>query len=111
MDNEENKRRNSSFESIDILISKWRNGTLHEILDDWRWIFSYSMRYKGAIAFYLILGIFSTTLGLVASVAGKYLIDIITGYDVAKLWVVVTVMVGSAVFGLVFSSIISRTSP
>lgn len=108
MDNEENKRRNSSFESIDILISKWRNGTLHEILDDWRWIFSYSLRYKGAIAFYLILGIFSTTLGLVASVAGKYLIDIITGYDVAKLWVVVTVMVGSAVFGLVFSSIISR---
>ncbi len=110
MDNEENKRRNSSFETIDILINRWKNGTLHEILDDWRWIFSYSMRYKGAIAFYLILGIVSTTLGLVTSIAGKYLIDIITGYDVAKLWIVVAVMVGSGVFSLIFNSIISRIS-
>lgn len=108
MDNEENKQRNSSFESIDILITRWRNGTLNEILDDWRWIFSYSMRYKGVIAFYLILGILSTTLALVASVAGKYIIDIITGYDVARLWIVIAVMVGSGVFSLVFNSIISR---
>jgi len=110
MDNDDNKRRNSSFETIDILINRWKNGTLHEIIDDWRWIFSYSMRYKGAIAFYLFLGIVSTTLGLVTSIAGKYLIDIITGYDVAKLWIVVAVMVGSGVFSLVFNSIISRIS-
>lgn len=110
MDNVENKQQSSSFESIDILISRWRNGTLHEILDDWRWIFSYSIRYKGAIAFYLILGILSTTLGLASSIAGKYLIDIITGHEVAKLWVVIVVMVGSGVFSLVFNSIVSRIS-
>ena len=106
---ENNEKINStSFESLDILIRKWREGTLKEILDDWRWIFSYSMRYKGAIAFYLVLGIFSTTMGLVGSIAGKYLIDIITGYQTSKLWIMVSIMVGSSVFGLVFGSLISR---
>ena len=106
---ENNEKINStSFESLDILIRKWREGTLKEILDDWKWIFSYSLRYKGAIAFYLILGIFSTTMGLVGSIAGKYLIDIITGYQTSKLWIMVSIMVGSSVFGLVFGSLISR---
>ena len=81
---------------------------MKEILDDWRWIFSYSLRYKGAIAFYLVLGIFSTTMGLVGSIAGKYLIDIITGYQTSKLWIMVSIMVGSSVFSLVFGSLISR---
>ena len=106
---ENNEKVNStSFESLDILIRRWREGTLKEILDDWRWIFSYSMRYKGAIAFYLVLGIFSTTMGLVGSIAGKYLIDIITGYQTSKLWIMVSIMVGSSVFSLVFGSLISR---
>ena len=106
---ENNEKVNStSFESLDILIRRWREGTLKEILDDWRWIFSYSLRYKGAIAFYLVLGIFSTTMGLVGSIAGKYLIDIITGYQTSKLWIMVSIMVGSSVFSLVFGSLISR---
>lgn len=98
----------TSFESLDLLIQKWRDGTLREIIDDWKWIFTYSLRYKGAIAFYLILGIFGTTTGLIGSIAGKYLIDIITGYQTDKLWILVAVAVGSSVFGLVFGSILSR---
>ena len=31
-----------SFESLDVLIGRWRDGTFTEILDDWKWIFSYS---------------------------------------------------------------------
>ena len=32
---EENKNnRNLSFESLDILISRWKNGTFSEIIDD-----------------------------------------------------------------------------
>ena len=64
----------SSADSLQILIGRWKDGTFGEILDDWKWIFSYSIRYKGAIAFYVILGILSTSLGLVGSVASKYLI-------------------------------------
>ena len=109
---EENKnpQKNPAFESLDVLISKWKDGTFSEIIDDWKWIFSYSARYKGAIAFYVILGIFSTSMGLVSSVASKYMIDIITGYETNKLWVMILIMLGSTIFSLVFSSIISRIS-
>lgn len=111
MDTEnKNTRKNSPFESLDILISRWKDGTFSEILDDWKWIFSYSARYKGAIAFYVVLGIISTSMGLISSVASKYLIDIITGYETSKLWIMAVIMVGSSLFSLAFSSIISRIS-
>ena len=108
---EENKNnKNLSFESLDILISRWKNGTFSEIIDDWKWIFGYSARYKGAIAFYIFLGVFSTSLGLVSSVASKYLIDIITGYQTSKLMIMLVIMVGSSLFSLLFDSVIGRIS-
>ena len=107
--NKENNHK-ISFESLDILIAKWKDGTFGEILDDWKWIFSYSKRYKGAILFYTLLGIFSTSMGLVGSVASKYMIDIITGYQTSKLGVMIAIMLGSAMFSLVFSNLINRIS-
>ena len=105
---EEKTPQSTTFESLDVLLAKWKDGTFKEILDDWKWIFSYSKKYKKAIVFYTILGIFSTTFGLVGAVAGKYLIDIITGYQTSKLWIVISLMVGSLVFSLLFKSIIGR---
>ena len=99
-----------SFESLDILIKRWKDGTFSEIIDDWKWIFSYSKRYKSAIIFYTLLGIFSTSMGLVSSVASKYMIDIITGYQTSKLWIMIAITLGSAVFSLVFSNVINRVS-
>ena len=105
--NEENK---AFFQSLHTLRQRLNDGTFKEILDDWRWIFSYSKRYKFAIIFYTLLGVFSTTFGLVASVASKYAIDIITGYQTSKLGIMIVIMVGGAVFSLAFSNIISRIS-
>lgn len=102
------EQNNQSTHALELLISKCRDGTIKEVIEDWKWIFSYSARYKGAIVFYLILGIFSTSLGLVGSVASKYLIDIVTGYETDKLGILIGIMVGSTVFNLVFSSLISR---
>ena len=110
MEENKNDGRRLSFESLDILISRWKDGTFSEIIDDWKWIFSYSARYKGAIMFYVFLGILSTSLGLVSSVASKYMIDIITGYKTSKLAVMIVIMVGSALFSLVFDNVISRVS-
>ncbi len=90
------------------LISHLADGTFGEILDDWKWIFSYSRHYKGAIVLYTLLGIFSTTMGLVGSVAGKYLIDIITGYQTDKLWLLIILTVGSGILSLATSSILNR---
>ncbi|KIR02101.1 hypothetical protein P261_00915 [Lachnospiraceae bacterium TWA4] len=110
MEKMENNQKQTSLNSLSILISRWKEGTFGEIIDDWKWIFSYSLRYKGAIIYYTVLGLFSTTMGLVSSVAGKYIIDIITGYQMSKLPLLVIIMVGSSLFSLLFSSIISRIS-
>ena len=37
------KSANSS-ESLRILASRWKDGTFKEILEDWKWIFTYSKR-------------------------------------------------------------------
>ena len=95
---------------VQTLLDKLDDGTFSEFFDDWKWIFSFSKKYKWIIVFYTLLGIFSTTLGLVSSVASKYMIDIITGYQFSKLWLLALIMVGSTVFSLIFSSLVSRFS-
>ena len=66
---EENREQGTkiAFESLNILISRWIDGSFTEIIDDWKWIFTYSARHKWAIVFYTILGLVSATLGLVSS--------------------------------------------
>ena len=92
------------------LLDSFREGTFSEILEDWQWIFSYSSRYKGAIIFYTIIGVLSTTLGLVTSVASKYLIDIITGYQTEKLGLMALIVIVSSVTTLVFTNLVKRVS-
>ena len=103
-----NKRLKS--QALQFIINKIDDGTFAEFFGDWKWIFSYSRRYKWIILFYTILGIISTTLGLVSSVVSKYLIDIIVDKQTDQLWVLVTVMLLSTVFSLVFSNLLSRFS-
>ncbi len=98
------------FNSLHKLWASMKDGTFSEIIDDWRWILSYSKRYKGAIIFYTLLGVFSSSMGMVSSIASKYVIDIITGFQTEKLSLMIAVMIGSAIFSLTFSSIINRLS-
>ena len=107
---QEEKKAGVSFESLRILIGRARDGTFQEILDDWKWIFSYARPHRGAIVLYVLLGILSTTLGLASSIAGKYSIDIITGYQTNKLIFVILIMVGSSLFSILFTNLISRIS-
>ena len=96
--------------ALQALMDKWTDGTFQDFVDDWKWIFSYSKRYKGPIVFYTLLGIFSSTLGLGSSVVSKYMIDIIVGKELDKLWLLALIMISSTVFSLVFSSLVSRIS-
>lgn len=107
---ERKKQEKLSFESLNILIGRWHDGTFTEIIEDWKWILSYSARYKGAVAFYTILGILSTTLGLVSSVISKEMINIITGREISRLPLLIALMVGSVVFNLTVGNVINRIS-
>ena len=79
-----------------------------EVLADWKWLLTYSRRCKKMIALYIALGVLGTTVGLFGSVAGKYLIDIVTGYDTARLPLLVFAAIGSTAVSVAFDCVVSR---
>lgn len=97
-----------SFESLHQIRTSMKEGTFQEILNDWKWIFRYSSSYRWQIILYVLLGVLSTTLGLTSSVAGKYLIDIITGYQTDKLVLLILIMVGTALSGILLNNWTNR---
>ena len=107
---QEDNRQPMGSESLGTLVSSWRDGTFSEIWADWKCIRVFTKLYRRAVWFYTILGVASSTLGLVSAEASKYSIDIITGYDSDHLWFIVTVMVASALVGLLLRSVTSRIS-
>ena len=110
MDETKKVKKVLGSEALGILLSRWRDGTFTEILSDWKWILTYTRRYRRAVWAYTVLGVISSTLGLVSAVASKYTIDIITGYDSSQLWFVILVMLLSALIGLLLRSVTSRIS-
>lgn len=94
--------------TLNALKERWKSGTFGEIFEDWKWIFTYSRRFKGPIAAYTVLGLLSSTLGLVASIAGKFLVDVVIGHKVDQLWLAALVMAGSALISLAISNLTGR---
>ena len=95
---------------IQAILNIIDDGTFSDFFSDWKWIFSFSRQYKWAIVLYTLMGILSSTLGLVSAVASKYMIDIITTRQVSRLWQLALIMIASTVVSLLFSSLVSRYS-
>lgn len=115
----DNKRETMKFTGINrilqsvtvqTLLNRLDDGTFASFVEDWKWIFSYSMKYKWSMVWYLLMGVASSTLSLGSSVVSKYLIDIIVGRKLDQLWLLILLMVFSTVFSLLFSSLVSRIS-
>ena len=96
------------IESIKYLRDKLKSGDTGEMLEDWRWIFSYSKRYSKQIAIFTVFGIMSTAFSLVSSVMNKYMIDIVTGRKVEMLWMVIAIWLTTNVLSIVISAINMR---
>ena len=94
--------------TLSALKERWENGTFGEIFADWKWVFSYSRRFKGPIAAYTFLGVLSSSLALVSSIAGKFLVDVVVGKKVDQLWLAALVMTGSALISLGISNLSNR---
>lgn len=111
MKKDTSKKNNARFlssESLGTLRSRVKDGSIREVIDDWKWIFSYSRKHRWAIAVFVILGVVTTSMGLVSAVVSKYLIDIITGFKREKLWVLLTVMIVSSLTSIILSGLVSR---
>lgn len=95
-------------ESLQVFINKIYDGTFSEFIDDWKWIFSFSKKYRLIIFLYTLVGIFGSSLSLGASYVSRILINIIVGNQVDKVWVLLGSMIGMTVFSLVLSCVSSR---
>ncbi len=102
--------KGTGIASLDILRRKKQDGTLGDILEDWKWIMVRGRGYRLRIIFYTLIGILSTTFGLVSAVANKYVIDIVVGRKIDLLWLAILIMAGSALLGLVLTNGLERLS-
>ena len=96
------------MESIRLLIEKIKDGSIREMWEEFKWMFSYGKQYKKEIIFYTLLGMFSTVMSLVSSVASKELINIVTGIQTNRALEMAVLMVSMALFSLFFNQIMSR---
>ena len=87
-----------------------RDGTFKEFVDDWKWIFSYSKKYRWIVVFYEITGILSSTMSIGTAYIGRILINIIVEKQQDKLWILIAAMIGSLILSLVLSSVNSYIS-
>ncbi|MBR6902906.1 MAG: ABC transporter ATP-binding protein, partial [Clostridia bacterium] len=95
-------------DNLQVLINKIYDGTFKEFLDDWKWIFSFSKKYRLIVVFYTLVGIFGSSLSLGAAYVSKTLINIIVGKQIDKVWILLGTMIGMTIFSLLLSSISSR---
>lgn len=65
-------------------------------------------RYKGKILAVGLLSLTGTVMGLISSVASKYLIDAVTGYGADMLWRAVAIMAVMLLGSLVLQGVSSR---
>lgn len=95
-------------DSLQALANKIYDGTFSEFIDDWKWIFSFSKKYRWIIVFYTFTGIFGSTLSLGASYVSRILLNIIVEKQLDKVWILFASMLGMTVFSLLLSSVNSR---
>ena len=92
-------------DNVQILRDSLHDGTIREFLDDWKWIFSYSKKYRWIVVFYTVIGIAGSTVSIGTAYVSRILINIIVGHQQEKLWLLVAAMAGMLLLSLVFSSL------
>ena len=100
----------SGSQALKILRRKAHDGSLKEIIQDWKWILTFTRGHRAAITVHTLLGICVTCLGLVTGIVGKYLIDCIITMNQERLVPLALLMVLSSMLGLVLQSFSSRFS-
>ena len=95
-------------EELQRMLNKLTDGTYKEFIDDWKWIFSYSLRYKWMVLVYLLMGILSSTFGIAASYASSMMINIITERQIEKLPLLIALTLGTSALSLTLTSAQSR---
>lgn len=100
----------SGSQAVRQLSQRVKDGTLKDILRDWKWILSLCRGHWWSIALYTLCGIGASAIALASGVASKYLIDCIVSLDRQRLFPLAAVMVATAAISVAFRSFTSRFS-
>lgn len=95
-------------DALQELIRRIDDGTLSEFIDDWKWIFSFSRKYKWIVVFYTLVGIFGSSFAIGSAWLSRTLINIVVGQQRERLWLLLGAMLGMTAFSLLLSSLSSR---
>ncbi len=87
--------------------NKIEDGSFHEWYQECRWVGQYVVRYKTAVALYVVLGIIGIVMSLGSSVASKFLIDAVIGYKSSTIGKAFAVMIGMRIGNIIMRSIAS----
>jgi len=95
-------------DAVQTILDSLRDGTFSEFLDDWKWIFGFSKKYKLIVLFYTAFGIFGSTLSIGSAYVSRILINIVVGQQRERLPFLIGVMLGMTAFNVVVGAITSR---
>ena len=90
--------------------NKIKEKKLTQILQELHWINGYSRRYIWAVCWYVLLGIITTALGLIATIISKDIIDIVTGFQTGFLVWAAIAYISMQVAKIMLSAITGRIS-
>ena len=76
--------------------------------NEWKWLLKYVSKYRLQIAFYVVIGLLSTAMGLGASVASKYLIDSVVSHNNETILKSAIIAVALGVTQIVVGAVVSR---
>lgn len=95
---------------IKKIFRKLRQGMLKELMSELLWIYGYGVRYKWAILWYMVLGVFGTAMSFGASIISKNIIDAVTGYNSGGLAMAAVFYVGMQLVRIVTNALSGRIS-
>ncbi|MBO2516633.1 MAG: multidrug ABC transporter permease [Clostridiales bacterium] len=98
------------MESVKIIKNKIVDGSIREFLQDWKWIFTFSRRHRGAVLVFTILGLLSSTFSLAAAYVSSIVINIVVEHQTEKLPFLIIAMVSTAAGSIALSSVNRRIS-
>ena len=87
--------------------NKIEDGSFHEWYQECKWVGQYVVRYKTAVVAYVLLGIIGIVMSLGSSVASKFLIDSVIGYNSGTIGKAFAIMVGMRIGNILMRSIAS----
>ena len=77
---------------------------------EWKWLLKYIYKYRLQIAFYVVIGLLSTAMGLGASVASKYLIDSVVSHNNDTIFKSAVLAVSLSITQILIGAVVSRVS-